>query len=127
MNKIRKYSRKREAILEKIRSTTTHPSADWVYTELRQEIPDLSLGTVYRNITMFKDENLLVSVGIINGQERFDGNTEPHAHFICESCGRVIDIDDAVDPSLINGICENNQVSISYHQLFFYGKCKDCG
>jgi Fur family peroxide stress response transcriptional regulator len=126
MSIIRKHSRKREAVLEKIRSTTSHPSADWVYEELRKEIPDLSLGTVYRNLAMFKEEGLIISVGVVNGQERFDGNTSEHTHFVCESCGRVIDVEEELDPEL-NGLIEKRyDVDVAFHQLTFFGKCDDC-
>ena len=60
----RKHSRKRDAILECLRCTTSHPTAEWVYTQLKPTIPDLSLATVYRNLAMFKDEGTLVSVGV---------------------------------------------------------------
>ena len=68
----RKNSKKRGAILECIRSTKTHPSAEWIYTQLKPRIPDLSLGTVYRNLNLFKQEGQLISVGVVNGLERFD-------------------------------------------------------
>ena len=83
MATIRKRSRKRDAILACVRATTCHPSAEWVYQRLKPTIPDLSLGTVYRNLSMFKDEGLVISVGTVGGLERFDGNTKPHTHFVC--------------------------------------------
>ena len=88
----RKHSRKRDAILECLRCTTSHPTAEWVYTQLKPTIPDLSLATVYRNLAMFKDEGMIDSVGVYNGLERFDFRTDPHAHFICRICGAVSDI-----------------------------------
>ena len=94
MAKRRNYSRKREAILNAVRSTTCHPTADWVYEALKPEYPDLSLGTVYRNLAQFKQEGTIISVGVVNGQERFDGNVKPHTHFVCSQCGRVLDIPD---------------------------------
>ena len=86
MATIRKRSRKRDAILACVRATTCHPSAEWVYQRLKPTIPDLSLGTVYRNLSMFKDEGLVISVGTVGGLERFDGNTKPHTHFVCARC-----------------------------------------
>ena len=59
----RKHSKKRDAIYECVRSTKTHPSAEWVYSRLKPEIPDLSLGTVYRNLNLFQQEGRLISVG----------------------------------------------------------------
>jgi Fur family peroxide stress response transcriptional regulator len=124
---VRKYSRKREAILNAIRSTDTHPSAEWVYARLRPEYPDLSLGTVYRNIAMFRDEGDILSVGVVNGEERFDGNTEPHAHFICSCCGRVIDIPAAgIDSQLDRAVSEACGVRVFRHEITFRGLCGDC-
>ena len=87
-----RYSRKREAILEAIRSVDCHPSADWIYQKLKPEFPDLSLGTVYRNLAAFRDDGTLITVGVVAGQERFDGNTAEHPHFVCEKCGAVLDV-----------------------------------
>ena len=87
-----KRSRKRDAILACVRSTTAHPTADWVYARLKPEIPDLSLGTVYRNLAMFKREGLITSVGVVDGLERFDFNVDlSPPEGLCEqvTCGRV--------------------------------------
>ncbi len=92
MSTARKHSRKRDAILECLRCTTSHPTAEWVYNQLKPAIPDLSLATVYRNLAMFKSEGTIDSVGVYNGLERFDFRTDPHAHFICRTCGAVSDI-----------------------------------
>ena len=83
----RKRSRKREAILDCLRQTDVHPSAEWVYRRLKPRIPDLSLATVYRNLALFKQEGLICSLGVAQGLERFDGDTSPHVHFICTGCG----------------------------------------
>ena len=88
----RKHSRKRDAILELIRSSKTHPSAQWVYKQLKPRFPDLSQGTVYRNIKVLFEEGELVSAGVINGEEHFDGEPLPHSHAVCKSCGMIIDI-----------------------------------
>jgi Fur family transcriptional regulator, peroxide stress response regulator len=126
MDGIKKYSRKREAVLEKIRSTKTHPSAVWVYEELRKDIPDLSLGTVYRNLSVFKEDGQIISVGVVNGQERFDGNTTEHTHFICVSCGEVLDIEADTQPGLNVEVSARNHVTVHFHQLTFYGTCGRC-
>ena len=72
MERTAKHFRKRDAILSCLRQTTEHPSADWVYAKLKPEIPDLALGTVYRNLTLFKDQGLITSLGTVGGVERFD-------------------------------------------------------
>ena len=90
----RNFSSKRNAIYNAVCGTDTHPSARWVYDKLKPEIPDLSLGTVYRNIALFKDEGKVSVICNVNGEERIDGNTEPHPHFVCNKCKAVIDVED---------------------------------
>ncbi|NLT14710.1 MAG: transcriptional repressor [Clostridiales bacterium] len=126
MGGVKKYSRKREAILEKIRGTASHPTADWIYEEVRKEIPDISLGTVYRNLAVFKDEGLIISIGVVDGQERFDANTGEHTHFICLGCGDVLDIEADIDSGLNEKVSRDNGLDIMFRHLNFYGKCKKC-
>ena len=83
---------KRDAMLDLLRSTDCHPSADWVFQQLRPVYPDLSLGTVYRNLNQLCEHGLIKRVGTVNGQERYDGDVSPHAHFVCTCCGSVIDL-----------------------------------
>lgn len=125
--KNRNYSRKREAILAKIRSTKTHPTAEWVYRELKDEYPDLSLGTVYRNIGLFKEVGDILSVGTVDGQERFDGNTTPHGHFICPKCQAVIDIAVPVEHPEISAFLEKTMgFQVERVDLVAYGVCDTC-
>jgi Fur family peroxide stress response transcriptional regulator len=88
----RKHSKKRDAVLKAIRSTHSHPGAQWIYDTLKPSIPSLSLGTVYRNINVFLEEGAIVSVGTVGGEERFDGRVSPHPHLICCRCGKVADL-----------------------------------
>jgi len=88
----RKNSKKRQVILEALAATTAHPTAQELYQQLKPDYPDLSLGTVYRNLSLFAEEGDAMSVGVFRGQERFDARTEPHAHLHCAQCGLVIDV-----------------------------------
>jgi Fur family peroxide stress response transcriptional regulator len=122
-----RYSKKREAILEAIRDTDLHPSADWVYQKLKPTHPDLSLGTVYRNLAFFKEQGTVCCVGVVNGQERFDAVTEPHTHFICGHCGAVIDLHKIpVDPALDRKVGEQYGFRVAHHKLVFHGICDKC-
>ncbi|MCL2865067.1 MAG: transcriptional repressor [Lachnospiraceae bacterium] len=125
--KTKNYSRKREAILLKIRSTTCHPTAEWVFQELKDEIPDLSLGTVYRNISMFKETGMIRSIGTVAGKERYDGRIETHGHFICQSCCQVSDFE-LRDESrgLIADIERIKSVVVEKMELSVYGTCETC-
>ena len=122
-----KHFRKRDAILNCLRQTTVHPSAEWVYAKLKPEIHDLSLGTVYRNLALFKQQGLITSLGTVNGVERFDGNINPHVHFICSGCEAVIDLPEVQVPESLNSSAEQSVGGkVSSCQLTFTGKCKTC-
>lgn len=122
-----KQFRKRNAILVYLRQTDEHPSAEMVYNRLKPEYPDLSLGTVYRNLAMFKDKGEIMSLGTVNGVERFDGNTAPHVHFVCTGCDAVIDLPRiAVPEALNNEVSTQTGGQIDVCQLTFVGQCKKC-
>lgn len=122
-----KRFRKRDAILNCVRSTTVHPSADWVYEHVKAEIPDISLATVYRNLSLFKEQGLISSVATVSGVERFDGNTAPHVHFICTGCGRIVDLHNlSVPQELKSAAARDSGGQVSSCQLTFTGLCKEC-
>ena len=121
------YSRKREAILQALQGTNTHPTAEWMYLQLKSQFPDLSLGTVYRNLAQFKTEGSAVSVGIVNGQERFDGNTSPHSHFIYTQCGAVLDIFKPLyAEASFSEISQELCAQVESCDVLFRGVCSDC-
>mgnify|MGYP000341966070 CR=1 FL=1 len=88
-----KYSRQREAIVQYLTGRTDHPSAESVYQALRQTHPNISLGTVYRNLNLLTDIGEAVKISTPDGGDRFDGRLEPHNHFLCTKCGRLLDLD----------------------------------
>jgi Fur family peroxide stress response transcriptional regulator len=87
-----RYSRQREEVLRVVRETDSHPTADWVYEQVRKTLPSVSLGTVYRNLNLLADEGLLQRVILDDGIVRFDGNTNDHHHFICTKSGKIYDV-----------------------------------
>ena len=122
-----KQFRKRNAILSYLRATTEHPSAEMVLLGVKKDCPDLSLATVYRNLALFKKQGIVASLGTVKGIERFDGNVEPHVHFICSECGKVLDLPEVETPAALCRAVENGtggQVEVCH--LSFTGKCKDC-
>lgn len=127
MQKRQNFSRKRKAILDAVMNTQTHPTAEWIYQQLKQEYPDLSLGTVYRNLSRFKEEGKVVTVGVVNGQERFDATVEPHEHFICDECGAVMDLKYQMLPDSVDQqMARSCGMQVRSHSLVFYGVCPDC-
>ena len=127
MEATKKNFRKRNAILSFLRQTKDHPSAEMVFNHLKQEIPDLSLGTVYRNLSMFKAQGEIISLGTVNGVERFDGNVEPHVHFICNGCDAVTDLPQIQVPEELNRqVNEATGGQVETCNLTFTGLCKEC-
>lgn len=121
-----KYSRQRECIKQFLVNRYDHPTAETVYLNVKKEFPNISLGTVYRNLSLLAElgEIQKISTGI--GPDRFDGNPNPHYHFFCNQCGSVIDLEmDGIDH--INIIAANQfDGEIDGHVTYFYGKCGDC-
>ena len=127
MEPVRRHSKKREAIWQALSNCKEHPSAEQIYAKLKPEYPDLSLGTVYRNLALFKEQGLIMSLGTVNGVERFDGNTAPHVHFICTECGKVDDLHSlSVPEELKNTAAQSCGGRIDGCQLLFTGICADC-
>ena len=123
---IRKNSKKRQVILEALAATTAHPTAQELYQQLKPDSPDLSRGTVYRNLSLFSKQGDVRSVGVFRGQERFDARTEPHAHLHCAQCGRVIDVPLPFDAQLDAKASEQIGWHVTSHYTIFEGLCPDC-
>ena len=119
-------SKQREAILRVVKGTTSHPTADWVYEQVRREIPSVSLGTVYRNLNLLQREGEILELDFGNTLSRFDGNTWNHYHFRCEGCGRIFDVAEPVDREIDKRVARKTGFKVSYHRLEFRGLCKDC-
>lgn len=121
-----KYSKQRDALLTILKNTTSHPTADTLYTELREEIPNISLGTVYRNLAQLSRNNEILAIETRAGKIHFDGNPEMHYHFVCDKCGRMYDVDIPYHKEIDNEASEKTGGDIESHDLIFYGICADC-
>ena len=127
MESATKQFRKRNAILECLKSTDQHPSAETVHEMLQAEHPDISLATVYRNLALFKKQGLIQSIGTVNGIERFDANTDPHVHFVCTGCDAVLDFPQVEVPTSLGTNAEKQTgCQIAGCQLTFTGLCQNC-
>ena len=119
-----KQFRKRNAILACLRGTDTHPSAEMVHDMLRSDYPDISLATVYRNLSRFRAEGTIACVATVRGIERFDANTKPHVHFICSGCDAVIDLPQIPVPRYDREACGGCHVESC--ALTLTGLCRSC-
>ncbi|MEW5785156.1 MAG: transcriptional repressor [Bacillota bacterium] len=121
-----KKSKQRERMLVLLRNTDIHPTADWLYDQLKREFKDLSMGTVYRNLNILVEQGLVLKLDFGSTFDRFDGNVLPHYHFICEGCGAVLDLPLPVDEALNRKVKEMTNYQVKRHRTEFYGRCDRC-
>lgn len=116
-----KYSSQREAIYSFLTNTTTHPTAEDVYFELKKTMPNIGQATVYRNLRLLNSNKTITVLSLTDGKEHFDGNTKVHAHQICNKCGKIVDIMLNYEQTLLL-----KQISKDDFQLNYYGICDSC-
>jgi Fe2+ or Zn2+ uptake regulation protein len=121
----RRQTRQRRLVYEAVASTDAHPSAEWVYERVRREMPRVSLGTVYRNL------QLLVAEGRLKAWSRgratrYDADVRPHDHFVCRSCGLLLDIETAPEAISSEKRLRAGGHRIDSRILEFIGVCRDC-
>lgn len=125
-NIMTRLTKQRETILSILRSTRSHPTADWIYEEAKKEIPHISKGTVYRNLRVLRENGQVAELNLDGNESRFEAKRQSHYHFRCERCGRVFDVDEPVDTKLDRKVAGRTGLKIFYHQLEFRGLCQDC-
>lgn len=121
-----KYSRQREAIKTYLLSTTSHPTAETVYEEIQKIYPNISLGTVYRNLNFLVEHGEALKLSCGDDKDHFDGTTSPHSHFYCRCCNRVLDLDAPVEDLDQVARYLSFQGKIESSMTFFHGVCPDC-
>ena len=119
-------SKQKETIFKILQETSCHPTAEWVYEQVRQEIPRISLGTIYRNLKLLKQEGVISELDLTGTLSRFDGNAQNHYHFRCEQCGYIFDVDESVNKESDARLAQKTGFKVSHHRLEFRGLCKDC-
>lgn len=126
MNQPIKYSHQREAILQFLKTRTDHPTADTVYHSIKQTIPNISLGTIYRNLNQLADSGIILRLPCDGKTDHFDAFTHPHCHFMCRSCGAVKDIPLNPTDILIQKAEALSDDHIEAASVLFYGICASC-
>ncbi|ACB84139.1 Fur family transcriptional regulator [Natranaerobius thermophilus] len=124
--KKKRMTKQRKIILNVLKNTKSHPTADWVYDQVREVLPNISLGTVYRNLKVLKEMGEIMELDFGSTYSRFDGNPHNHYHFVCNDCERVYDIDMPTDESLLAKADEVSEHQVQEHRLEFYGTCQEC-
>jgi Fur family peroxide stress response transcriptional regulator len=121
-----KRSKQKEAILKVLRSTSSHPDADWIYDQVRKEIPNVSLATIYRNLRLLKEAGYIHQVDFSSEHGRFDGNIGAHYHLRCEKCGSIIDLNEPIHRSIEKRVARKTGFKITGHRLEVIGLCPEC-
>ncbi len=121
-----KHSKQRDSIKEFLIGRKDHPTADMVYMGVRQSFPNISLGTVYRNLTLLADIGEIARIRVGDGVDHFDADTSPHYHFICNECGSVSDLEMENMDALTETAGKNFGGMIEGHVTYFYGRCEKC-
>lgn len=121
-----KYSRQRECIKSFLCERKDHPTADTVYMHVRQQYPNISLGTVYRNLTLLSDIGEITRLNVGDGIDRFDADTSSHQHIVCTSCGCVQDIFLPDTDKIIDFASNYYDGIITKQTIYFRGTCSDC-
>ena len=123
---MKRFSAQRQAVLEAVCATKSHPTAEWVYAEVRRKIPKVSLGTVYRNLADLKAEGNIIGFTDSAGVEHFDAATLPHFHFQCTDCGKVVDIPGVFTVPENSDVTAELGADVCGALFLYFGKCSEC-
>lgn len=121
-----KYSRQRQVIKDFLMTRKDHPTADTVYQNVRQEYPNISLGTVYRNLSLLADLGEIRRLRVGDGVDHFDADISEHHHFVCSKCGGVTDLQTVDADAASNISVKDFDGEILGHVTYFYGICGKC-
>ncbi|MEW6261371.1 MAG: transcriptional repressor [Thermodesulfobacteriota bacterium] len=121
-----RMTNQRRIILRELRKVNTHPSADEVYDMVRQYLPRISLGTVYRNLEVLSQIGEIQKIEVGGSIKRFDGNTKPHYHVRCMACDRIEDVPESIRFDFGDQIDQTMHYKIMEHRLEFIGLCPEC-
>ena len=120
------YSRQRESIKDFLSTRKDHPTADTIYMNIRKQFPNISLGTIYRNLNLLSDIGEITRLTTGDGCDHYDFNTAPHNHFVCTRCHSVLDLEmDSID-DIVEVARKNFPGRIDRHCTYFYGICAEC-
>lgn len=121
-----RMTQSRKAILSALGRTKAHPTADEVYSIVREQLPKVSLGTVYRNLDLLAKQGLIRTLATAGEQRRYDGVLDDHHHIRCEVCGRIDDIELANTERLDELVVGGKGYEVHGYTLCFVGICREC-
>lgn len=121
-----KRTQQREAIMNFLQTRKDHPTADVIYQNVRKEHPNISLGTVYRNLSILAERGDILRLNYDGKFDHFDACTNPHCHFYCKNCHAITDLELELPSTLLKKAKGNFKGEIDGFSMFFYGTCEEC-
>lgn len=121
-----KLTPQRLAVYQYLMNTTTHPSAETIYKALQPVYPTMSLATIYKALKTLVEVGLIQEINVGEGNFRYDGNADQHAHIQCVKCCKVDDLGDVDVSSITQNVESHTTYHIQYSKIFFYGICEAC-
>ena len=123
---MKRLTTQRQIILEELAKLKTNPTASEVFDMVRKRLPRIGLGTVYRNLELMAENDMIRKIEVGGTQNRYDAITKPHYHIRCSRCGKVDDIDVEINDDLVKGAAKSCSYQIQGHRIEFSGVCPDC-
>lgn len=121
-----RMTKQKKIVLEEVRKVCTHPTADDIYKMARKRLPNISMGTVYRNLDVLSRFGMIQKIEMGNAQTRFDANTSVHYHVRCIHCGRIDDVPIETTSDIEDSVSRASDYEILGHRMEFYGVCPYC-
>ena len=113
----------KNAILQVLKNCCDHPTAEVVYERVRQDMPNVSLGTIYRNLRQFAEEGKVLTLETTDKKIHYDGQVAAHSHFLCRQCGKIIDVFEQSD---VPDCLKTQGVAVDEQKTIYYGLCDEC-
>ena len=118
-----RFSKQRNLIINIIKARRDHPTADMIYLSCREIDPNISLGTVYRNLGQLAESGEIITLETKDKRLHYDGDVSRHSHFICEDCGKIVDLFKPAETP--NELVELG-LTVTGEKCIYYGRCAGC-
>lgn len=128
---MKKYSKQRELIIENLKQRRDHPTAEKLFLDLKKQMPEIGIATVYRNLTDLCEEGSIAKIKSKTGPDRYDGNEKEHIHFECSKCNQIIDIyldenNQKQIEKIIEEVVTREEIQLKHTEIIIQGLCKKC-
>jgi Fur family transcriptional regulator, peroxide stress response regulator len=119
-------TQQKQAILDFVKKSKKHPTAQDVYEDVRKDMPNLSFATVYRNLDALAKSGLIKEVQFVDHKKRYEGQTHQHQHFICTKCERIIDMELSKLLNIAQAVEKMQCHTVTDYHLELIGTCAAC-